>query len=131
MGFAAPVALICSVAARRARLGLISSGAQGHRSPSPQHDHPDRYAQPHRHLDLPLQAPAAEAEGGAVGGTSDRDEAPCNSQRWEAQARAGRAATGQRDVTTKSAPAALGTAARLTCRPVGKCLLDRIITGML
>ena len=30
---------------------------------------------PHRHLDLPLQAPAAKAEGGAVGGTGDRAEA--------------------------------------------------------
>ena len=26
----------------------------------------------HRHLDLPLQAPAAKSEGGAVGGAGDR-----------------------------------------------------------
>jgi hypothetical protein len=28
----------------------------------------ERNAQPHRHVDLPLQAAAEEAEGGAVGG---------------------------------------------------------------
>ena len=62
-------------AARRARLGLGTARGQqtvskdaGPPSPGPQHDQQDHHARPHRHLDLPLQAPAAEAEGGPVEG---------------------------------------------------------------
>ena len=44
---------------------------------------PDHHARSHRHLDLPLQAPAAEAEGGAVGGAGDRKGAPWTSTAGE------------------------------------------------
>ena len=61
-----------SATPRRVPKQVLCLVTQGYRSPSPQHNHLDRHAQPHRHLDLPLQAPAAEAEAGSAGGAGHR-----------------------------------------------------------